>query len=142
MTMKKGLDSATVFDRLRAILARHQPALAVLSDDEKNYTLITRQKDKKGKPIYFGSVLARKRYVSFHLMPVYCFPELLEGISGPVEADAGTSPWHRFGPKTGGSSRIYGEVDRPLALTGFRSRGDGLAGRRNLAPSLSRLGAE
>ena len=30
----------------------------------------------KGKPMYFGSVLIQKNYVSFHLFPVYTNPEL------------------------------------------------------------------
>ena len=33
------------------------------------------------KPMYFASVKINKNYVSFHLMPVYVFPELLENIS-------------------------------------------------------------
>lgn len=36
---------------------------------------------KNKKPLYFGSVQIRKRYVSFHLMPVYVFPDLLEPVS-------------------------------------------------------------
>ena len=37
---------------------------------------------KKGKKtMFFGAVQIMKRYVSFHLMPVYVHPELLEGLS-------------------------------------------------------------
>ena len=31
--------------------------------------------------MFFGSVFIKKRYVSFHLMPVYVSPPLLENIS-------------------------------------------------------------
>ena len=31
--------------------------------------------------LFFGAVKIGKRYVSFHLMPVYVHPELLDGIS-------------------------------------------------------------
>lgn len=31
--------------------------------------------------MYFGSVKNNKSYVSFHLMPVYVFPELVSNIS-------------------------------------------------------------
>ncbi len=31
--------------------------------------------------MYFGSVKINKSYVSFHLMPVYVFPDLLVGLS-------------------------------------------------------------
>jgi hypothetical protein len=35
----------------------------------------------RGKPVWFGAVRMGKRYVSYHLMPVYVFPDLLDGIS-------------------------------------------------------------
>jgi hypothetical protein len=35
----------------------------------------------KGKDVWFGAVQTRKNYVSYHLMPVYVFPELLDTIS-------------------------------------------------------------
>jgi hypothetical protein len=35
----------------------------------------------KGQPLFFASVRIGTRYVSYHLMPVYLWPELLEGIS-------------------------------------------------------------
>ncbi|HEX5990976.1 MAG TPA: hypothetical protein VFY70_00285, partial [Thermomicrobiales bacterium] len=31
--------------------------------------------------LFFGAVKTGKRYVSFHLMPIYVHPNLLEGIS-------------------------------------------------------------
>ncbi|HJS19607.1 MAG TPA: hypothetical protein VJ785_12730 [Anaerolineales bacterium] len=31
--------------------------------------------------MFFGSVQVKKNYVSFYLMPVYMYPELLKGIS-------------------------------------------------------------
>lgn len=33
------------------------------------------------KPLWFGGVQIKKRYVSYHLMPVYVNPQLLEGMS-------------------------------------------------------------
>ena len=38
---------------------------------------------KNGKPLFFGAVQIRKRYVSFHLMPVYVNPDLLTD-AGPA----------------------------------------------------------
>ena len=35
----------------------------------------------KGKEVWFGAARIGKRYVSYHLMPVYVFPDLLDGIS-------------------------------------------------------------
>lgn len=33
------------------------------------------------KNLNFGAVITRKNYVSYYLMPVYMYPDLLEGIS-------------------------------------------------------------
>ncbi len=35
----------------------------------------------KGREVWFGAVGERKNYVSYHLMPVYAFPELLKKVS-------------------------------------------------------------
>ena len=35
----------------------------------------------RGKELWIGAVRIGKRYVSYHLMAVYMFPELLQGIS-------------------------------------------------------------
>jgi hypothetical protein len=70
-----------VFDRLRSILHEHENDLVVKSDEPGDYYLNTRALDKQKRPVFFGAVQARKHYVSYHLMPVYAFPELLTGIS-------------------------------------------------------------
>jgi hypothetical protein len=31
--------------------------------------------------MFFGAVQTKKNYVSYHLMPVYVYPDLLDGIS-------------------------------------------------------------
>jgi len=35
--------------------------------------------------MYFGSVQIKKNYVSFHLMPVYAFPDLLNNCSAALK---------------------------------------------------------
>ncbi len=69
-----------VFDTLRRILAAYEPELAVQADDPDSYHLDTSRRFR-GKPSFFGAVRLGKSYVSFHLMPVYVFPALLNGIS-------------------------------------------------------------
>lgn len=71
------------FRRLRAILQRHADRLVVTKDEPALYYLDTPHIMKNKKPLFFGSVQIRKRYVSFHLMPVYVFPDLLD----PVPSD-------------------------------------------------------
>jgi hypothetical protein len=75
-------DFPGAFAALREILARHAPKLKVVRDTPKAYYLDTnliRKKDKK--PMFFGAAVINKNYVSFHLMPVYCSPELQKKIS-------------------------------------------------------------
>lgn len=50
-------------------------------DQPRHYSLHTRYIMKNKKPLYFGAVKIGENYVSFHLMPVYVFPELLNEIS-------------------------------------------------------------
>jgi hypothetical protein len=35
----------------------------------------------QGREVWFGAVRIGKNYVSYHLMPIYVFPDLLEGLS-------------------------------------------------------------
>lgn len=71
----------TVFAKLKAILLEHQGALVVTADEGGNYYLGTPALGKDKKPVFFGGVQTKKNYVSYHLMPVYSSPELLEGMS-------------------------------------------------------------
>lgn len=69
------------FRRLRAVLQRHADDLVVTKDEPALYYLDTAHIMKNKKPLYFGSVQIRKRYVSYHLMPVYVFPDLLKPVT-------------------------------------------------------------
>lgn len=70
-----------VFGALRDILVKHASRLVVDADTGSNYSLSTNVMAPNNKPMYFGGVSIRKNYVSYHLMPVYTSPDLLEGIS-------------------------------------------------------------
>ena len=68
-----------VFERLKGILKGFEPPLIARTDDQKTYYL-----DAPGageKAVFFGSASIKRNYVSYHLMPVYDFPDLLEGLS-------------------------------------------------------------
>jgi hypothetical protein len=69
-----------IYEQLRAILQAHEPALHLTQDAEMGYSLDTCI-PYKGRPLFFGAVKQGKQYVSFHLMPIYAYPDLLEGIS-------------------------------------------------------------
>jgi hypothetical protein len=74
-------DFPAIFDRLRAMLVTYAPTLNATDDLAGIYSLETDYSEKWKKPLFFGSVVVRKNYVSFYLMPVYMYPDLLEEIS-------------------------------------------------------------
>ena len=74
-------DYRAAFDALKKILAKYERHLVVVQDRPDSYYLNTSYVNPKNKkPAFFGAVNV-KSYVAFHLMPVYAFPELLDGIS-------------------------------------------------------------
>lgn len=73
--------SAEAFAALREILAAHAKGLKVTADGPKGYSLNTPFSPAWKKELFFGRVQVTKNYVSFHLFPVYMFPDLLDGIS-------------------------------------------------------------
>ena len=74
-----------VFAELKKFLEPYADRLAVVSDTEGNYYLDTFHIMKNKKPLFFGAAQIKKRYVSFHLMPVYVEPALLDGMSEPLK---------------------------------------------------------
>ncbi len=71
-----------VFRHLRAILKPYEPAMEVISDTATDFGLQTHwRRHKDGYPGYFAGVRVGKRYVSYHLMPLYAFPDLLNDLS-------------------------------------------------------------
>ena len=78
-------DTEQLFTRMKAILEPYAKELSVVTDDAREYYLDAGKNPKNGKPYFFGAVQIRKHYVSFHLMPVYIYPELLENISADLK---------------------------------------------------------
>ena len=74
-------DFPAVFEQLKAILKPYESRLSVTTDGSEGYSLDTLQPGPNKKPMFFGAAVIKKNYVSFHLMPVYVHPELLDGIS-------------------------------------------------------------
>jgi hypothetical protein len=76
-----GRDLVEVFGRLRAIMSEHARDLDVVADGPADYRLNTRHVRKDGYVLMFGAVEIKKRYVSYHLMPVYMAPPEVLPIS-------------------------------------------------------------
>jgi hypothetical protein len=60
-------------------------SMLVKADEPGHYSLNTPFNAKYGKEVFFGAVQINKRYVSFHWMPVYMFPQLLDEVSVPLK---------------------------------------------------------
>lgn len=69
-----------LFQRLKTIFHPYAPRL-LLKADAQNYYPESSVIGQNGSPVFFGAVQIKKNYVSFHLMPVYVYPDLLKGIS-------------------------------------------------------------
>jgi hypothetical protein len=77
-------DFASTFVDLKQVLAPFAPRLLVKRDSDDDYYLDAPFSEKYGRELFFGAVQIRKNYVSLHLMPVYLFPELLDGVSAAL----------------------------------------------------------
>jgi hypothetical protein len=73
--------ATAVFYRLAAIFARYRSTLIAKADEPGNLYLETPPSTAYPNGLFFGAVKIGKRYVSFHLMPVYVHPDLLQGMS-------------------------------------------------------------
>lgn len=110
-------DLNNVFSELKSVMAPFAAKLDTKQDDDSVLYVDTLHIQKNKKPMYFGAVMLKKSYVSYHLMPVYVKPELLQGLSEGLKRRM-----------QGKSCFNFSEVDKPLfkelaALTkaGFQS---------------------
>ncbi|MGH7752099.1 MAG: hypothetical protein ACREN5_04730 [Gemmatimonadales bacterium] len=72
-----------IHQRLRAIMRKFQrEGLRAKPDKPGNYCLVGPPVEMtRGRDMWFGAVKTGKAYVSYHLIAVYAFPELLKGMS-------------------------------------------------------------
>jgi hypothetical protein len=79
--MRDDTRATALFDRLAAIFAPYRSTLIAKADEPGNLTLETPPCMAYPSGLFFGAVKTGKRYVSFHLMPVYVHPDMLDGMS-------------------------------------------------------------
>lgn len=84
-TMSPQEDFPAVFEQLKSILKPHAQNLTVKTDTADTYYLDGPYSEKWKKELFFGSAQIKKNYVSFYLMPVYMYPELLQDISAELK---------------------------------------------------------
>jgi len=70
-----------VFVQLKSILQPFAPKLMVTTDTKEAYSIDGPYSEKWKRVLFFGSVQVKKNYVSYYLMPVYMYPDLLDTIS-------------------------------------------------------------
>ena len=101
-----------LFAALSTVLRQHCTGLAVRMDVPGNLYVEVPATATTGKPAFFAAVQVKKSYVSYHLMPVYTQPALLEGISEALRKRMHGKSCFRF---TAGEPDVLAELD---ALTG------------------------
>jgi len=70
-----------VFEHLKSILKPYARKLTVKADTGEVYYLDAAYSEKYNKELFFASTQIKKNYVSFYLMPVYMYPDLLNDLS-------------------------------------------------------------
>lgn len=74
-------DYDPTFASLSKMLRKHAAGMSIKTDEPGNFYVEMAATTPKAKPRFFGAVQSKKSYVSYHLMPVYEHPALLDGIS-------------------------------------------------------------
>ena len=74
-------DFGSTFASLAKMLRRHATGFAIKTDEPGNFYIELPSTTPKAKPKFFGAVQTKKSYVSYHLMPLYEDPTLLNGVS-------------------------------------------------------------
>ena len=70
-----------VFEQLKNILKPYAEKLTLTTDTSDTYYIDGPYSEKWKKQLFFASTAVKKNYVSFYLMPVYMYPDLLNNIS-------------------------------------------------------------
>jgi len=82
----RGADTPTAFSEtfgaLRVMLAKVGHSLEVTADTPTDFQLASKTMiDRRGKPLFVAAVQIKKNYVSYHLMPIYAVPGLVDTLS-------------------------------------------------------------
>lgn len=81
--MDKLINLKLVYAALVKIMKKHEKNLKVSTDNKSNYLLTGPMSERFKKELWFGAVQVKKNYVSYHLMPVYMYSDLVKEI--PIE---------------------------------------------------------
>jgi len=96
-------DLSAVYAELKSIMLPYAVKLDVKTNTDTELHVDTRHIRKNRKVLFFGAVKVGKRHVSFHLMPIYVDPSLLEGTSKELRKRM-----------QGKSCFNFADIDKPL----------------------------
>lgn len=105
-------DFDSTFDSLSTLLRRHVAGMSIKADAPGNLYVELAPATLKDKPQFFAAVQVKKSYVSYHLMPVYEHPALLDGVSAALRKKMQGKSCFNF---TMNEPALFEELD---ALTG------------------------
>ena len=74
----------TLFTALKSLLEPFTPQQVIQVDEAEQFSVDTPPTAQYPKGLFFGAVRINKNAVSYHLMPVYVFPDLLDGLSNTL----------------------------------------------------------
>ncbi len=82
-------DFDAVYAKLKAIMQKYERGAlkgSLYGSRPNSYCLTGPPSEfTRGKPAWFGAVTMGKAYVSYHLIAVYAFPDLLDGVSAELK---------------------------------------------------------
>ncbi len=93
---KKSDPQAEVFAALRKLYAPYLGRFNRMHDNDKVLYLESKTATFNKKPMFIGGVRRGKSSVSVYLMPVYCFPEMLDSISPELRKRLGGKSCFNF----------------------------------------------
>jgi hypothetical protein len=120
--MPDNAQATALFDRLAAMFAPYRSTLIAKADEPGNVYLETPPSTVYPSGFFFGAVKIGKRSVSFHLMPVYVHPDLLQGVSAELRKRMHGKSCFNF---TRQDDALLGELETLTAAGFARFQGDG-----------------
>jgi hypothetical protein len=120
---QRNLGREDVFGQLRGILLERAGHLDVAESEGCEVTATGPLMTRWNKNLWFGAVRLGKSYVSYHLMPVYMYPDLLDGLSAPLRARMQGKSCFNFRRS---DPVVFAELDRLTAAAVARLQREGI----------------
>ena len=118
-------DFIVVYSRLASLLRRYagDPLQLKESRSDSMELVGPPTPPSQGREVWFGAVRIGKNYVSYHLMPIYAFPDLLEGLSPELKKRMQGKSCFNF---TKTDENLFQELDELTARGYERFKSEGL----------------